>query len=62
MFGNLKDCDLPEKVKNAIDNAEKKNKHSKFWYKLENLNERIKIYRSEFYENTPIYEKTFNEK
>jgi len=39
-----------------------KSKHSEFWYKLENLNDKIYIFRSIFYTRMPAYQRTFLEK
>lgn len=36
---------LPENVRNAVDIAHMKQKHSQFWYKLQNLNDKIFVFR-----------------
>lgn len=41
---------LPENVRAAIDLSREKSKHSEFYYKLRGLNDRIKIYKSNFYD------------
>ena len=46
---------LPENVRNAIDIAKTKSKHSEFWYKLQTLNDKIYIYRSVYYSKMPAY-------
>jgi len=46
---------LPENVRNAIDIAKMKSKHSEFWYKLEILNDKIFIFRSMFYSRMPAF-------
>lgn len=55
---------LPKNVKNAIDVAEMKSRpnHSKFYHKLQNLNNKIDVYRSAFYSRQPEYERIFLEK
>ena len=40
---------LPENVRNAIDVAKMKKKHSDFYYRLRLLNDKIHIYTSIFY-------------
>lgn len=40
---------LPKNVRTAIDNAKMKSQHSEFFYKLQDLNDKIVIYRSIFY-------------
>ena len=40
---------MPENVRNAVDLAKIKSKHSEFWYRLETLNDKIFIFRSIFY-------------
>jgi hypothetical protein len=53
---------LPENVRNAIDIAKTKSKHSEFWYKLQTLNDKIFVYRSVYYSKMPAYQKAFIEK
>lgn len=53
---------LPENVRNAIDIAKMKSKHSEFWYRLQTLNDKIFVYRSVFYSKMPAYQKAFIEK
>jgi len=51
-----KDADyyrLPENVRHAIDVAKMKSAHSEFWYKLENLNEKLMIFKMLFYSKMP---------
>ena len=53
---------LPENVRNAIDIAKTKSKHSEFYYKLQTLNDKIYIYRSVYYSKMPAYQRAFIEK
>jgi hypothetical protein len=53
---------LPENVRNAIDIAKTKSKHSEFWYKLQTLNDKIFVYRSVYYSKMPAFQKAFIEK
>ena len=46
---------LPENVRNAIAKSASKSKHSDFYYRLRNLNEKIKIYTDNFYDKVPFY-------
>lgn len=46
---------LPENVRAAIELSREKAKHSQFYYRLRGLNERIKIYKSNFYDKMPYY-------
>jgi len=46
---------LPENVRNAIDVAKMKKKHSDFYYRLRLLNDKIHIYTSIFYSKVPNY-------
>ena len=39
-----------------------KDKHSDFYYKLKNLNQKINTYKDVFYNREPRYQKKFNEK
>ena len=48
---------LPEQVRAAIELSHQKQKHSEFYYRLRGLNERIKIYKENFYEKVPSYQK-----
>ena len=52
---------LPENVRNAIDVAKMKKKHSDFYYKLRLLNDKIHIYTSIFYSKVPNYQKKWYE-
>lgn len=36
---------LPPNVRSAIDTAKYKEKHTDFWYRLENLNDKIYVYK-----------------
>jgi hypothetical protein len=40
---------LPENVRHAIDLSKKKSKHSDFYNKLSELNDKIKVYKKVFY-------------
>ena len=53
---------LPENVRNAIDVAQMKAKHSDFYYRLQTLNDKILVFRSIFYNKMPHYQKVFLEK
>jgi hypothetical protein len=53
---------LPENVRNAIDLANMKSKHSSFYHRLETLNDKIFVFRDVFYGRVPAYQKTFYEK
>ena len=53
---------LPGNVRKAITSAKMKNKHSDFYYKLKNLNQKINTYKDVFYNREPRYQKKFNEK
>ena len=53
---------LPENVRNAIDVAKVKSKHTEFWHRLEILNDKIFIFRSMFYSRMPAFQKAFLEK
>lgn len=52
---NEKYWKLPENVRNAIDIAELKQKHTEFWRRLETLNDKIYVFRSVFYTKMPSY-------
>jgi hypothetical protein len=47
---------LPENVRQAIDTAKKKSKHSDFYNRLRSLNDKIGVYKKIFYTKTPKYE------
>ena len=53
---------LPENVRNAIDLAKMKQKHSEFYYKLQTLNDKIYVFRTHFYTKMPAYQRAFLEK
>ena len=53
---------LPENVRNAIDVAKMKRKHSDFYYKLNILNDKLHVYTSMFYDKAPSYEHRWYEK
>ena len=53
---------LPENVRNAIDVAKKKSMHSEFWYKLENLNDKLMIFKMLFYSKMHHHQRVFYEK
>lgn len=50
---------LPKNVRTAIDNAKQKSQHSEFFYKLQDLNDKIIIYRSIFYNKLPFHQELF---
>ena len=49
-------------MRNAIDKAEIKKKNSSFFYKLQNLNDKIYVFRSLFYTKKPHFQRRFLEK
>ena len=49
-------------MRNAIDMAKLKNNKSEFYYKLTNLNEKIRLFRSIYYSKMPNYHLKFLEK
>jgi hypothetical protein len=53
---------LPENVRNAIDIAKMKSKHSEFFYKLQTLNDKIYVFRKIFYSKMPRHDKVFLQK
>jgi len=46
---------LPENVRKAIDTAKQRSQHSDFYYRLQNLNDKILIFRSIFYSKVPTF-------
>ena len=50
---------LPTNVRQAIKWSTMKAKHSEFYYKLQNLNERIGIYKELFSSKTPGFQTDF---
>ena len=53
---------LPENVRNAVDLANVKSKHTQFWRRLEAMNDKIFVIREVFYGRVPGYQKEFYEK
>ena len=53
---------LPENVRQAIDCARRKAKHSDFYIRLKSLNDKIGVYKKIFYTKTPKYEQMFMER
>jgi hypothetical protein len=53
---------LPENVRQAIDTAKKKSKHSDFYNRLRSLNDKIGVYKKIFYTKTPKYEQVYQER
>ena len=47
---------LPDAVKIAVENSKQKAKHSDFYYKLSDLNNRIGLYKKLFYNKIPQYQ------
>jgi hypothetical protein len=47
---------LPPNVRNAIDVAQMKKKHSDFYYKLRLLNDKIHVFTNIFYSKVPKYQ------
>ena len=53
---------LPENVRQAIDTAKKKSKHSDFYNRLKSLNDKIGVYKKIFYTKTPRFEKVYQDR
>ena len=53
---------MPENVRHAIDLSKKKNKNTDFFAQLTQLNDKIDVYKTLFYQATPTYEKIFQQK
>lgn len=49
-------------MRNAIDLANMKSKHTQFWHRLEALNDKIFVFRDVFYGKVPTYQRLFYEK
>jgi len=49
-------------VRNAIDVAKMKKKHSDFYYRLRLLNDKIHVFTSIFYHKVPGYQKKWLDK
>ena len=52
---------LPENVRNAIDVAKMKAKHSEFYYRLQRLSNKILVFRSVFYSRIPKFQRAYAE-
>lgn len=50
---------MPDNVRKAIDIAMRKRKHSEFFYQLEDLNAKIRIYKSVFYDKVTKFEQHY---
>lgn len=50
---------MPENVRNAIDVAYMKKKHSDFYYRLKKLNDKIHVFTNIFYNKVPKYQKVW---
>ena len=50
---------LPSNVQEAIMKSKEKAKHSEFYYKLRNLQDRIGVYKTMFYNRKPVHLKMF---
>ena len=50
---------LPEHVRHALQLRLKKAKHSEFYWKLINLNDKISLYKELFYSKQPKYESLY---
>ena len=50
---------LPENVRAAIDLSEMKRQHSQFWYKLQEVNDKIYVFREMFYSKQTRFEKQY---
>ena len=46
---------LPPNVRAAIEKSQQKAKHSEFYYKLSDLNQKIGLYKKIFYSKIPSY-------
>ena len=53
---------LPENVRNAIDFARTKSKHSDFYGKLKGLTDKLGVYTQVFYTKAPKFERVFLER
>ena len=53
---------LPQNVRHAIDIAKTKQPNSDFYYKLQNLNDKVLVYKHVFYSNMPAHQKQFLER
>ena len=53
---------LPANVRNAIDMAQMKKKHSDFYYRLRVLTDKIHVFTSIFYNKMPTYQVKWIEK
>lgn len=53
---------LPANVRNAIDLSNSKSTHSRFYYKLQDLNDKLKVYNKLFSQKVPNYMQPFEEK
>ena len=50
---------LPENVRRAVDLAESKSKNDSFCKKLENLNDKIFVFKQMFYKRQPAFDHQF---
>lgn len=50
---------LPENVRKAVDLAKVKSKHSEFYDKLKNLNDKVGVFTSVFYTRVPKFERNY---
>ena len=53
---------LPENVRKAIDVAKLKSHHTEFWYKLQNLNDKLHVYKGLFMTKMPAHQQAYYEK
>ena len=53
---------LPENVRNAVDGAKMKRKHSDFYYRLNILNDKLHVYTSMFYNRLPKHQEQWQKK
>ena len=53
---------LPEKLRNLVINSIKREKHSTFYYKLDELTKRIYMFQSDKEKRVPAYERIFRDK
>lgn len=53
---------LPENVQNAVIIGKSKSKHSEFYNRLKDLNEKIGTYKSIFYGRVPAYQRAYMNK
>jgi len=53
---------LPENVRAAIELSQEKSKHSEFYYKMKELNDKITVYKKIFDNRVPAWQRQYNKK